>query len=81
LIAGVILFSGLGYAGSVWSQNPPPAKARPAIYDFGAGRCLSCREMEKILEAVKGQYGGQVEVRLIYVDQDKDLARRYGALK
>jgi thioredoxin 1 len=33
--------------------------------------------MEKILEAVKGQYGQQVEVRLIYVDRDKDLARQY----
>jgi thioredoxin 1 len=33
--------------------------------------------MEKILEAVKGQYGEQVEVRLLYVDQDTDLARRY----
>jgi thioredoxin 1 len=63
--------------GPAWSQSQPPAKSRPAIYDFGSGRCLSCREMEKILDAVKGQYGQQVEVRLIYVDRDKDLARQY----
>jgi thioredoxin 1 len=74
----VVVTGFIGWStGLAWSQSPLPAKSRPAIYDFGSGRCLSCRQMEKILEAVKGQYGEQVEVRLIYVDQDTDLARRY----
>jgi thioredoxin 1 len=74
----VVITGFLGWlTGPAWSQASAPAKSRPAIYDFGSGRCLSCREMEKILDAVKGQYGQQVEVRLIYVDQDADLARRY----
>ena len=63
--------------GPAWSQASAPPNSRPAIYDFGSGRCLNCRKMEKILEAVKGQYSQQVEVRLIYVDRDKDLASRY----
>lgn len=75
----LVVATGLTFplTGPAWSQSQPPAKSRPAIYDFGSGRCLTCREMEKILEAVKGQYGQQVEVRLIYVDRDKDLARQY----
>ena len=74
----VVVTGSLGWStGPAWGQTQPPAKSRPVIYDFGSGRCLTCREMEKILEAVKGQYGQQVEVRLIYVDRDKDLASRY----
>jgi thioredoxin 1 len=74
----VVVTGSLGWStGPARGQSQPPANSRPAIYDFGSGRCLSCREMEKILDAVKGQYGAQVEVRLIYVDQDRDLARQY----
>jgi thioredoxin 1 len=74
----VVVTGFMGWSiGPAWSQSQPTAKSRPAIYDFGSGRCLTCREMEKILDAVKGQYGDQVEVRLIYVDRDKDLARQY----
>jgi thioredoxin 1 len=74
----VVVTGFIGWSiGPARGQASAPAKSRPAIYDFGSGRCLSCREMEKILDAIKGQYGGQVEVRLIYVDQDRDLARQY----
>jgi thioredoxin 1 len=74
----VVVSGFMGWStGPAWCETPAPAKSRPAIYDFGSGRCLTCREMEKILEAVKGQYGKQLEVRLIYVDRDKDLARQY----
>jgi thioredoxin 1 len=33
--------------------------------------------MEKILAAVKARYGSQVDIRLVYVDRDKDLAGQY----
>ena len=75
----LVVATGLTFplTGPACGQASAPAKSRPAIYDFGSGRCLSCREMEKILDAIKGRYGQQVEVRLIYVDQDRDLARQY----
>ena len=75
----LVVVTGLTFplTGPACGQASAPAKSRPAIYDFGSGRCLNCRKMEKILEAVKGQYSQQVEVRLIYVDQDRDLARQY----
>ncbi len=37
----------------------------------------SCKEMEKIMGELKGQYGGQLEVRLVYADKEKDLFKQY----
>jgi thioredoxin 1 len=58
-----------------WAKSPAPA--RPILYDFGSGRCYSCQQMEKILHTVKDRYGSQVDVRLIYVEKDRDLAHQY----
>jgi thioredoxin 1 len=60
-----------------WGKSQPPAPVRPILYDFGSGRCYSCQQMEKILQAVKNRYGSQVDIRLIYVEKDQDLARQY----
>lgn len=64
-------------AGPAWGQSRPPAQSRPILYDFGADNCSSCIQMKKILQAVQARYGSQVDVRLIYVQKDRDLARRY----
>ena len=75
---GVCLVVGwLGPAAPVWGQSASPIQSRPALYDFGMGMCVSCQEMEKILEGVKSKYGSQVEVRLVYVDKEKDLFKQY----
>jgi thioredoxin 1 len=63
-----------------FSQTAAATPSRPALYDFGSGMCLSCQEMEKILADLKGRYGERLEVRLIYVDKDKDLTRQYGIM-
>jgi thioredoxin 1 len=77
LLAGLFLFSCLGAALPDRSPAQTPEKSRPILYDFGMGRCLSCQQMEKILAAVKARYGSQVDIRLVYVDRDKDLAGQY----
>ena len=75
---GVCLVVGwLGPVAPVWGQAASPVQSRPALYDFGMGKCVSCQEMEKILEGVKSKYGSQVEVRLVYVDKEKDLFKQY----
>jgi thioredoxin 1 len=54
-----------------------PSKARPTILDFGRGLCPNCKQMEGILEKIKERYGDQVDVRLVYVDQDEALFKQY----
>ena len=34
----------VGQPESGWTQSK-----RPAIYEFGAGYCISCKEMEKVM--------------------------------
>jgi thioredoxin 1 len=60
-----------------WSQGSPPSPARPALYEFGAGYCFSCKEMEKVMAALKTSHSDQVEFRMVYVDKEKDLFQQY----
>lgn len=62
------------------AQTSAPAPGRPALYEFGAGYCFSCKEMEKIMQELKGKYGEQLEVRLVYADKEKDLFKQYQIL-
>jgi thioredoxin 1 len=62
------------------AQTSAPVPGRPALYEFGAGYCFSCKEMEKIMGELKGQYGDQLEVRLVYLDKEKDLFKQYQIL-
>jgi len=62
----------------LWAQSGSTfPKTRPALYEFGAGYCLSCKEMAKIMAELQAQYGDQLEVRMVYADQDKDLFLKY----
>jgi thioredoxin 1 len=63
--------------GPARAQGAAPPKAKPALYEFGAGYCASCKEMAKIMAELTPQYGDQVEVRMVYADKDKDLFRQY----
>jgi len=74
LICGVLCFTpGLPLGGPGIARG----QGKPALYDFGMGMCLSCKEMEKILGAVKDKYGSQVEVRLLYADKEKEQFEKY----
>ncbi len=61
-----------------WAQSsPPPQKARPALYEFGAGYCHSCKVMEQVMAELKKTHGDQVEFRMVMADKEKDLFKQY----
>jgi thioredoxin-like negative regulator of GroEL len=60
-----------------WGQAQEAQKPQPALYDFGMGKCVSCQQMEKILEKVKAKYGEQVTIRMLYPDKEKELFSKY----
>ncbi len=60
-----------------WGQAQAPQKSQPALYDFGMGKCLSCQQMEKILEKVRSKYGEQLTIRMLYPDKEKELFSKY----
>jgi thioredoxin 1 len=50
---------------------------RPVLVDFGSDSCLPCRKLRPILEEIKKEKDGQVEVLVIDVYKHQGLAREY----
>jgi thioredoxin 1 len=53
------------------------ASTRPAVYEFGAGFCFSCKEMEKVMAELKTSLGDKVEFRMVYMDKEKPLFQQF----
>jgi thioredoxin 1 len=58
----------------------PPAvpAALPRLVDLGAGKCIPCKRMAPILETLKVDYAGAVDVQFIDVWQSPDAGKPYG---
>ena len=60
-----------------------PAAARsetkpvPRLLDLGAGKCIPCKMMAPILEELKKEYAGRMEVVFIDVWQNPDAGKAY----
>ncbi len=61
-------------------QTPVAAQAGalPQLLDLGAGKCVPCRMMVPVLDGLKTEYAGRLDVRFVDVWQNPDEARRYG---
>ena len=59
------------------AQGAAPATAKPALYEFGAGYCVSCKEMAKIMAELTTSHSDQVEFRMVYVDKEEPLFKQY----
>lgn len=50
------------------------AKPLPRLVDLGAGKCVSCKAMTPVLEGLRSDYGGKLQVDFIDVWQDRAAA-------
>jgi thioredoxin 1 len=50
----------------------------PRLLDLGAGKCIPCKMMAPILEELRKDYAGRLEVLFIDVWQDPDAGKSYG---
>ena len=73
-LVGLLLF---GQALPIQAQGSGAAPGKPALYEFGAGYCLYCKEMEKVMAELKTTHSDQVEFRMIYADKEKHLFQQY----
>ena len=61
------------------SNAAPAAVVRlPKLLDLGAGKCIPCKMMAPILEELKKEYAGRMEVVFIDVWQNPDAGKQYG---
>lgn len=58
--------------------TPPEKKPLPKLIDLGAGKCIPCKMMAPILEQLKTNYVGKLEVEFIDVWKDPDAGKQYG---
>jgi thioredoxin 1 len=54
------------------------AAGLPRLVDLGAGKCVACKMMAPILEALKRDYAGRMEVVFIDVWEHPGAAEKYG---
>ena len=60
-----------------WRRSGPRA-ALPRLVDLGAGKCIPCKQMAPILEELKKEYAGRMEVEFIDVWKNPDAGKAYG---
>ncbi len=51
--------------------------AKITFLEFGANKCVACKKMKPVMEAVKSNYGDQVDVVFHDVWQNKEIAEQY----
>jgi thioredoxin 1 len=75
-LALALLFT-FGILAFVQPHSGWTASKSPTLLEFGAGHCISCKEMAKIIEELKTTIGDKVEFRMVYADKEKPLFQQY----
>ncbi len=50
----------------------------PKLLDLGANKCIPCKKMAPVLEALKKDCAGKLDVEFIDVWKDESAAKKYG---
>ena len=68
----------LNISGSDATESVQQKKALPQIVDLGADKCIPCIMMAPILEELREEYKGRLEVTFIDVWKNPGAGRSYG---
>jgi thioredoxin 1 len=77
VVAAVALKQGKSESKDALAASAPRA-AVPRLVDLGAGKCIPCKQMAPILEELKKEYAGRMEVEFIDVWKNPDAGKAYG---
>jgi len=64
----------VGWTAATWAAEPTKL---PKLVDLGADKCIPCKMMAPILEGLKREYAGRMDVQFIDVWKDPAPGRRY----
>lgn len=73
-----VFFSTPAAAQGKGAKAPTPAKSLPRLVDLGAKKCIPCIMMAPILEELKKEYKGVVQVDFIDVWENQNAGQKYG---
>lgn len=84
LALAAVMFASLGTTTAAAQTNLPAAgtntplkPALPKLLDLGANKCIPCKAMAPILEELKKDYAGKLEVEFIDVWKNPDAGKPY----
>jgi thioredoxin 1 len=66
-----------GMASSNAPATPPEKLPLPKLLDLGAGKCIPCKMMFPVLDELKKEYPGKLEVEFIDVWKNPDAGKQY----
>lgn len=77
-IAGLVLCAWIGIMSMALAAPTVAAgKKLPRLLDLGATKCIPCKKMAPILEELKKEYAGKLDVKFIDVWKAPDEAKKY----
>jgi thioredoxin 1 len=59
------------------TTSQPSTKKLPRLVELGAGKCTACRKMKPIIEALRTEYAGRLQVDAIDVLEQEDEAKPF----
>jgi len=65
-------------AGQSAAQTPQPVAGLPRLVDLGSVSCIPCKMMAPILEELKKEYAGKLQVEFIDVNANAEAGAQYG---
>lgn len=80
-LEATVLQSDTGAVGQQVTAGRPEdltGKGRPTLIDLGAGKCIPCKMMAPILDGLKEEYKGRMEVVFIDVLENPNAGAEYG---
>jgi thioredoxin 1 len=76
-LLGSVLAGGLARAADTPAAVSPTA-GLPRLVDLGADKCIPCKLMAPILEELKKEYAGRLDVVFIDVWKNREAGKPYG---
>lgn len=66
-----------GKADPAPAASAPVAGPLPQLLDLGAGKCIPCKMMVPVLEELKRDYAGRLDVQFLDVWQNPNFAKQF----
>ena len=80
VVVGVIAMKKRSSPAAPLGQAPPAPSAvgLPQLVDLGSTTCIPCKMMAPILDELKAQYAGRMDVRFVDAGANPDAAKPFG---
>lgn len=78
VLFGVFLFNGLSYADALGDSLAKAKKeGKSVMLELGSVGCIPCEEMKPVMEKLRKDYPGKLEVIFVDVRKNKDAGDEY----